>query len=258
MRISDWSSDVCSSDLVSGGQGARQVPGADALARALADRAELKGVRSASLASAIGKVAWRAPAGVTVEALRWSSGLVPMEIPTPPARTDEILIVSPFVDKAFLAAQMPPGKDKPSRTLLTTMREIDRVGPSLRAFDSLLALDGPDYPIADPEPADSAAALGEQDDAADEEQQIGRGLHAKLLFWRTGRSRTLWLGSANATRRAWSGRNAEATLELRITEGVEVGLKALIDAASGTLVPEREVEPDEVTRAAEDHGRADA
>src|SRR3546814_6561476 len=75
-----------------------------------------------------------------------------MEIPTPPARTDEILIVSPFVDKAFLAAQMPPGKDKPSRTLLTTMREIDRVGPSLRAFDSLLALDGPDYPIADPEP----------------------------------------------------------------------------------------------------------
>src|SRR3546814_7840882 len=88
-------------------------------------------------------------------------------------------------------AQMPPGKDKPSRTLLTTMREIDRVGPSLRAFDSLLALDGPDYPIADPEPSDSAAALGEQDDAADEEQQIGRGLHAKLLFWRTGRSRTL-------------------------------------------------------------------
>src|SRR3546814_504351 len=246
MRISDWSSDVCSSDL-SGGQGARQVPGADALARALADRAELKGVRSASLASAIGKVAWRAPAGVTVEALRWSSGLVPMEIPTPPARTDEILIVSPFVDKAFLAAQMPPGKDKPSRTLLTTMREIDRVGPSLRAFDSLLALDGPDYPIADPEPADSAAALGEQDDAADEEQQIGRGLHAKLLFWRTGRSRTLWLGSANATRRAWSGRNAEATLELRITEGVEVGLKALVGAARCIPVPEREFEPDAVT-----------
>src|SRR3546814_8171259 len=81
-----------------------------------------------------------------------------MEIPTPPARTDEILIVSPFVDKAFLAAQMPPGKDKPSRTLLTTMREIDRVGPSLRAFDSLLALDGPDYPIADPEPADRSEA----------------------------------------------------------------------------------------------------
>src|SRR3546814_4033997 len=86
-----------------------------------------------------------------------------------------------------------------------------------------------------------------QDDAADEEQQIGRGLHAKLLFWRTGRSRTLWLGSANATRRAWSGRNAEATLELRITEGVEVGLKALVGAARCIHVPERELEPDAVT-----------
>src|SRR3546814_13543725 len=101
------------------------------------------------------------------------------------------LIVSPFVDKAFLAAQMPPGKDKPSRTLPTTMREIDRVGPSLRAFDSLLALDGPDYPLADPEPADSAAALGEQDDAAAEEQQIGAGLHALLPCWPPGRTRTL-------------------------------------------------------------------
>src|SRR3546814_8893581 len=86
-----------------------------------------------------------------------------------------------------------------------------------------------------------------QDDAADEEQQIGRGLHAKLLFWRTGRSRTLWLGSANATRQAWSGRNAEATLELRITEGVVVGLKALVGAARCIPVPEREFEPDAVT-----------
>src|SRR3546814_19037423 len=100
--------------LVSGGQGARHVPGADALARALADRAELKGVRSASLASAIVQVAWRAPAGVTVEALRWSSGLVPVEIPTPPARPDEILIVRPFVAKAFLAAQLPHGHDTKS------------------------------------------------------------------------------------------------------------------------------------------------
>src|SRR3546814_5556726 len=55
------------------------------------------------------------------------------------------------------------------------------------------------------------------------------------------------LGSANATRRAWSGRNAEATLELRITEGVEVGLKALVGAARCIPVPEREFEPDAVT-----------
>lgn len=230
--------------LVSGGKGARQIPGADALARSLAERAELKGVRGASLASTVGRVAWRAPAGVTVESLRWASGLEPMDVPTPPARTDEILIVSPFVDKAFLAAQTSPGKEKPHRTLLTTMREIDRVGPSLRAFNDLLALDGPEYPTADPEPDEAGPASAEQVSASDEEEQIGRGLHAKILFWRTGRTRTLWLGSANATRRAWSGRNAEAIFELRITEAVEAGLKALVGSARCVPVPEREFEPD--------------
>jgi hypothetical protein len=244
--------------LVSGGQGARQLSGAEALARSLADRAELKGVRSASLASTIAKVAWRAPVGVTVEALRWSSGLAPMEIPTPPPRTEEIIVVSPFVDKAFLAAQMSPGREEPRRTLLTTMREIERVGPSLRTFDNLLALDGPEYPIADPEPADGALAPAEPQDAPEEEQQIGRGLHAKLLFWRIGRTRTLWLGSANATRRAWSGRNAEATLELRITEGVEAGLRALIGSARCIPVPEREFEPDAATLEGETLERARA
>jgi hypothetical protein len=244
--------------LVSGGQGARQISGADALARSLADRAELKGVRSASLASTIAKVAWRAPVGVTVEALRWSSGLAPMEIPTPPPRTEDIIVVSPFVDKAFLAAQMSPGREEPRRTLLTTMREIERVGPSLRTFDNLLALDGPEYPIADPEPAEGALAPAEPQGAPEEEQQIGRGLHAKLLFWRVGRTRTLWLGSANATRRAWSGRNAEATLELRITEGVEAGLRALIGSARCIPVPEREFEPDAATLEEETLERARA
>src|SRR3546814_2991023 len=50
-----------------------------------------------------------------------------------------------------------------------------------------------------------------------------------------------------ATGWAGSGRNAEATLALRITEGVEVGLKALVGAARCIPVPEREFEPDAVT-----------
>src|SRR3546814_1197474 len=65
-------------------------------------------------------------------------------------------------------------------------------------------------------------------------------------------------GGANATRRAWSGRNAEATLELRITEGVEVGLKALVGAARCIPVPEREFEPDAVTLEEEELERARA
>ena len=127
------------------------------------------------------------------------------------------------------------------------MREIERTGPSLAAFDDLLALDAPDYPIGDPEPdsqaAASAANLGPIDD---EEEEMGRGLHAKLLFTRSGRKRRLWLGSANATMRAWTGRNAEVMAELVVSESVEKGLKALLGSARFVEAPSMEHSPDGV------------
>jgi hypothetical protein len=98
----------------------------DELARALADRAALKGLRAASLAATIAKVAWRPPAGVRVERILWSAGSGDQHIPYPPAGTDEVVVVSPFVDKSFLSRQIPKGA-KPARcVLLTTMREIER------------------------------------------------------------------------------------------------------------------------------------
>ena len=144
--------------LISGAKGGAPIPGADELARALADRAALKGLRAASLAATIAKVAWRPPAGVRVERILWSAGLGDQPIPVPPAGTDEVVVVSPFVDKSFLARQIPKGA-KPARcVLLTTMREIERIGPTLAAFDDLLALDAPDYPISDPEPDPQSSA----------------------------------------------------------------------------------------------------
>lgn len=231
--------------LVSGAKGGASIPGAEELARALADRAELKGVRSASLAATIAKVAWRPPAGVRVARIRWSAGTGDQVVPVPPAGTDEVVVVSPFVDKNFLARQIPEGA-KPERTvLLTTMREIERIGPSLAAFDDLLALDAPDYPIGDPEPASQPAGTATDAGAADdEEEEVGRGLHAKLLFMRSGRKRTLWLGSANATLRAWTGRNAEVTAELEVSEPVEKGLKALLGSARLVEAPGVEYSPD--------------
>jgi hypothetical protein len=231
--------------LVSSAKGGAPIPGADELARALADRAALKGLRSASVAATIAKVAWRPPAGVHVERIRWSAGTGDQSVPVPPTGTDEVVVVSPFVDKNFLARQIPKGA-KPGRTiLLTTMREIERIGPSLAAFDDLLALDAPDYPIADPEPdPQPAASSAELDPADDEEEEVGGGLHAKLLFMRSGRKRTLWLGSANATLRAWTGRNAEVTAELLVTEPVEKGLKALLGSARLVDAASMEYSPD--------------
>jgi hypothetical protein len=84
----------------------------------------------------------------------------------------------------------------------------------------------------------------EIDPADDEGEQLGRGLHAKLLFVRSGRKRTLWVGSANATMRAWTGRNAEVMAELLVTEPIEKGLKVLIGSARLVDPPSTEHSPD--------------
>ena len=231
--------------LISSAKGGVPIPGAAELASALADKAALRGLRSTSLAAAISKVPWRAPAGVRVERIRWSAGTGGLPIPVPPTGTDEVVVVSPFVDKNFLARQTPHATTPARRVLLTTMREIERVGPSLEAFDDLLALDAPDYPIGDPAPDPQNAASAPDDGTSDdEEEEIGRGLHAKLLFMRSGQKRRLWLGSANATMRAWTGRNAEVAAELLVTESVEKGLRALLGSARLVEAPSTEYSPD--------------
>jgi hypothetical protein len=234
--------------LVSARKGGGPIPGADELARALAVRAALKGHGPTALAAAVAKVNWRAPAGVQVERIRWSPGTGNQPFPVPPAGTDEIVVVSPFIDKTFLSRQVAPGNKKPARrVLLTTMREIERIGPSLAEFDELLALDAPDYPAGDPAP-DPQVAVGPDNGASDdEEEEVGRGLHAKILFMRSGQKRRLWLGSANATMRAWTGRNAEVTAELHITEAVEKGLKALLGSARCIDAPSTEYSPEAAT-----------
>src|SRR3546814_5005854 len=118
------------------------------------------------------------------------------------------------------------------------MREIERVGSALSGFDDLLALDAPDYPAPDPSADTNEHTPGEVSQIPNEEEEIGRGLHAKLLYTRTGQKRRLWLGSANATMRAWTGRNVEIMAELLISEAVEKGLFSLLDAAR--LIPRSE------------------
>lgn len=112
-------------------------------------------------------------------------------------------------------------------------------------FDDLLALDAPDYPDGDPEPNPPGPSLTNDSELAeDEEKEIGGGLYAKLLFMRSGQKRRLWLGSANATMRAWTGRNAEVMAELIVTEAVEKGLKALLGSARLIAAPSVESSPE--------------
>lgn len=233
--------------LVSASKGGSQIAGVNDVARALAEQARLKGVRPSSFATAVSSVSWRSPTGVKVQGIRWTTGTGDFTVPVPAAGADAVVIVSPFIDKTFLARQKLAQSSEGRRVLLTTMKEIERVGPALSGFDDLLALDAPDYPAPDPQPETSDLAAGENDRAAAEDEEIGRGLHAKLLFTRTGKKRRLWLGSANATMRAWTGRNVEIMAELLVSEAVEMGLFSLLDMARLVAAPTAEYEADPST-----------
>ncbi|WP_409191985.1 hypothetical protein [Bradyrhizobium sp. RDM4] len=89
--------------LISAAKGGAPIPGADELARALADRAALKGLRAASVAATIAKVAWRPPAGVRVERILWSTGSGDQLVPVPAVGTNEVVVVSPLSTRAFWA-----------------------------------------------------------------------------------------------------------------------------------------------------------
>ncbi|WP_017903489.1 hypothetical protein [Pseudomonas asplenii] len=221
------------------------IPGAEALAHALAKQARLKGVNARVLAEAVGRITWRAPPGVKVECIQWSDGCGMQALPKLPENIDELVVVSPFIDRTFLAELTPPRSRAYRRVLLSTLHAIESAGPSLPAFDELLALDAPDYPAVHAPDGDrdepGAPASGQN---TPEDEAVGNGLHAKLMFIRGGKQRRVWLGSANATMRAWSGRNVEVMVRATVNEQVEQGLQALLGSARPVAHPTVTHEPD--------------
>ncbi|MGX7877186.1 hypothetical protein ACVDG5_035305 [Mesorhizobium sp. ORM6] len=74
-----------------------------------------------------------------------------------------------FDEATYLVSK---GATPPRRVLLTTMREIERIGPALASLDDFLALDAPDYLIGDPEVEQAHSVPGsEADGAYDEEEE---------------------------------------------------------------------------------------
>ncbi len=219
--------------LLSDSRGGEAIEGLDELVGDLLRHADLPGASARTLAASAATLRWRAPAGTRVKRLRWSPGGRKMELPEPPPDAREVAIVSPFVDPGFLKrfSRLPL-----RRSLLTTVAEVERLGPALPSFDALLTLDAPNAPaadaIADTDTDTDAPAHAAGDGLEDE--RSSQGLHAKALFFKCAKQRCLWLGSANATQRGWDGRNAEVMALLAIDERVEQGLRALLGSARVT------------------------
>jgi hypothetical protein len=96
-------------------------------------------------------------------------------------------------------------------------------GQPLAKFTEILAFTTPESQDEDlrMEILASKQTVGESDEQppdSDDEQPEGRGLHAKLVLATHNQGHTLWLGSANATSAAWSGKNAEVMARLTVTD----------------------------------------
>jgi hypothetical protein len=186
--------------------------------------------RWAALAGALRAVKWSVPRGLSVIDLKL---MLPDDLtralPKPKSQLRRLVAVSPFLDKTAVAELGRWRHDDKSNCLqlLSTRAAFEGVlgdGGKLAGYE-LLALAEPDLEFA--------ADVPLLDDEAAEANRIG--LHAKMLYAEHGTGSTLWLGSANLTRRAWT-RNAECVLQLEARDklGIDLlrgGMDALLERA---------------------------
>ncbi len=241
--------------LVEGGPerrpGLRQLPETGALARKLA--AEAGRDDAEALAHELAGLWWRAPTGYELRALHLAlddGAAIPMVPPV--GAVDAVTIVSPFLCPKFLAQAGSWGPDG-HRTLLSTRPALASVARHrlrpLAGFSNILALESPDpvpdvsaEPIAEkPAPLESASIAPDQAD--EDAEPPPQTLHAKLYSFDQGGRSVILIGSANATDRGWSGRNAELLIEMVGGDEFRAGLDFLIKGAMPVSLEELETAP---------------
>lgn len=226
--------------LVSHEQSGAPIDGVSQLARAIAEQADLPKIAPLRLANEVSKVKWKSPLGIDVSRIHWMDGLGNAKITKLESDTNYLVIVSPFVDKTFLDSQRLETGGTRYRVLVTTMQEIERIGPALSSFDELRVLAAPDYPLSDAEldnDSEDATSPGE-------EEHVHFGLHAKLIFAQNKLENRIWIGSANATSRAWTGRNVEVIAELVASDDIARGVGDIMQISKLVDLPEVPTLPD--------------
>ena len=231
-------------------KGSQAIRGVGSLAATLAREAALSGLDPDDLADEVEAIRWMAPEGVKVERVDlWTRG----EDPLPPfdkSRAGRIVVLSPFLCDAFAGTLGDMTAGYPDRILVTTLPAIRKLGLDGRAglsgFRLLsLAEPSPDGDLADEAPSDS-----NREPATDEEDEgkIGTahsGLHAKLFASIDGERIDVVVGSANATDRAWSGRNAEVVARFSGGTAQVEGVMAVVGSATPIAATLLERLPDE-------------
>lgn len=166
----------------------------------------------------------------------------------PPPDVDEVIAISPFLDGGVVKAIGRWGGAKTRRYLLSTELALTKIAgqagePLLGFKENIFALDAPA-----PEPVEPAASALNDDVSTeeDEAEELPVGLHAKIFSARKGKQLYLWVGSANATGRAWTGTNVEVIAEVTAPASIQEGLKTLLTRpVSAAVLEARELPPED-------------
>ncbi|MFZ4438476.1 MAG: phospholipase D family protein [Syntrophales bacterium] len=220
----------------------KSVPGLIETAKELWSRARFRQFDQRAMADELSRVRWIHPPGCKVEEIEF---LLPRTkgrgLPAEPRRLESLLVVSPFLDGGAVKELGKWGNSETDRTLLSTQRALSGLAAQksspLIPFNSLLHMSDFDE--------DESLFMNWADEsfeeAPDEVEEEHTGLHAKLILARRKGQATLWLGSPNATKRAWE-KNYEIVARLSVHEELAEALTQFAKKAQifdiGELKPE--------------------
>lgn len=195
----------------------QKVPGLSRLAAELATRAGLSDLSAHDVSREMERLTWECPPGCKLQQLSLLGPGVTQGFPRPRSDTEQVIVLSPFLDAPTVREIAAWGNPATKRTLVSSRMEFERLvraHPDIfRGFEKKSLLPPPEYPADETNPDASASDPIEKTES---EGAPPAGLHAKLFLAMTSTERRLWIGSANATQRGWSGRNFEAVAELLI------------------------------------------
>ena len=180
------------------------------------------------------EVHWTWPAEVDeVLALRlWTDGDAAMGLPVLPKDSSRVVALCPFVN-ASVAQAIGGATSAPHRNLITTPRTLAKLSADPRVLEAFTSV----HEMESATPVEEGD-LEVDETGGDEMAEVHRGLHAKLVWARSGSGDELWLGSANLTDRGWTGSNAELVAHLRVKASVGEDIAELADGLEEVALDE--------------------
>ncbi|MBA3973805.1 MAG: hypothetical protein C0504_06255 [Candidatus Solibacter sp.] len=221
--------------LTSVEKGGQSIPGIARLGEVVGEKAGLAEWDGTRLRRELERVRWAVPRGIAVKDIHFFDVGETHTLPAEPAGLKRLVVVSPYLDGAFIGSLGRWGDVNCERILVSTLPELMKLSQQKSAPLSNFAL-GLRYLDAPCEiEADLDVASPADTPPGTDEEPESRALHAKLIYAEHRGGRTLWVGSANATGRAWSGPNSEVIACLSADADVAKGLNAFLNAETSIV-----------------------